>query len=62
MIGQYLSNTNESAIVPILQNYLEVNKACQSTCIEMVNFPLPHGLFGYLCIHFNPHMLRWIGV
>jgi len=27
MIGQYLSNTNESATVPILQKNLEVNKA-----------------------------------
>ena len=27
MIGQYLSNTNESATVYILQNFLEVNKA-----------------------------------
>jgi hypothetical protein len=27
MIGQYLSNTNESGIIPILQNLLEVNKA-----------------------------------
>jgi len=26
MIGQYLSNTNESATVPILQNLLELNK------------------------------------
>jgi len=27
MIGQYLSNTNESATVSILQNFLELNKA-----------------------------------
>ena len=27
MIGQYLSNTNESAIVSILQKILELNKA-----------------------------------
>ena len=27
MIGQYLSNTNERAIVSILQNILELNKA-----------------------------------
>jgi hypothetical protein len=27
MIGQYLSNTNEKATVPILQNILELNKA-----------------------------------
>jgi hypothetical protein len=24
MIGQYLSNTNESATVPVLQNFLEL--------------------------------------
>jgi hypothetical protein len=27
MIGQFLSNTNESATVSILQNLLELNKA-----------------------------------
>jgi len=27
MIGKYLLNTNESAIVHVLQNFLEVNKA-----------------------------------
>jgi len=27
MIGQYLSNTNESATVSILQNFSELNKA-----------------------------------
>jgi len=27
MIGQFLSNTNESATVSILQNFLELNKA-----------------------------------
>jgi len=27
MIGQYLSNTNESAIISILQIFLELNKA-----------------------------------
>jgi len=27
MIGQYLSQTNESATVPVLQNFLELNKA-----------------------------------
>jgi len=27
MIEQYLSNTNESATIPILQNFLELNKA-----------------------------------
>jgi len=27
MIGQYLSNTNENATVPILQNFLQLNKA-----------------------------------
>ena len=27
MIGQYLSNTNESATMSILQNFLELNKA-----------------------------------
>ena len=27
MIGQYLSNTNESANIPILQKNLELNKA-----------------------------------
>jgi hypothetical protein len=27
MIGQYLSNTNESATVLIFQNFLELNKA-----------------------------------
>jgi len=26
MIGQYLSNTNESATIPILQNFLKLNK------------------------------------
>ena len=26
MIGQYLSQTNESATVPVLQNFLELNK------------------------------------
>ena len=29
MIGQYFSQTNESATVPVLQNFLEVNKALQ---------------------------------
>ena len=29
MIGQYLSQTNENATVPVLQNFLELNKACQ---------------------------------
>jgi len=27
MIGQYLSNTNENATIPILQKNLELNKA-----------------------------------
>jgi len=27
MIGQYLSNTNENALIPILQNFLQLNKA-----------------------------------
>jgi len=27
MIGQYFSQTNESATVPVLQNILELNKA-----------------------------------
>jgi hypothetical protein len=27
MIGQYLSNTNENITVPVLQNFLELNKA-----------------------------------
>jgi hypothetical protein len=27
MIGQFLSNTNESGTVSILQNFLELNKA-----------------------------------
>jgi len=27
MIGQYLSNTNENATVPILQKFLQLNKA-----------------------------------
>jgi len=27
MIGQYLSQTNESGTVPVLQNFLELNKA-----------------------------------
>ena len=27
MIGQYLSNTNESATVPVLQKILELNKS-----------------------------------
>ena len=26
MIGQFLSQTNESATVPVLQNFLELNK------------------------------------
>jgi len=30
MIGQYLSNTNESATVLIFQNFLELNKASDS--------------------------------
>jgi len=30
MIGQFLSNTNESATVLILQNFLELNKASLS--------------------------------
>ena len=38
MIGQYLSNTNESATVLILQKNLELNKALvnntSSTCKE----------------------------
>jgi len=29
MIGQYLSNTNESATIPILQNFLKLNKALE---------------------------------
>jgi len=31
MIGQFLSNTNESATVSILQNFLKLNKAQEST-------------------------------
>jgi len=27
MIRQYLSNTNENTTVPVLQNFLELNKA-----------------------------------
>jgi len=27
MIGKYLSNTNENTTVPVLQNFLELNKA-----------------------------------
>ena len=35
MIGQYLSNTNESVTIHILQKILEVNKAqIYDTCIE----------------------------
>jgi hypothetical protein len=30
MIGQYLSQTNKSATVPVLQNFLELNKALGS--------------------------------
>jgi len=30
MIGQYLSNTNKSATIPILQFFLELNKAQNS--------------------------------
>jgi len=32
MIGQFLSNTNESATVSILQNFLELNKALSEPC------------------------------
>jgi len=32
MIGQYLSNTNENATVPVLQKILELNKA-QIVCL-----------------------------
>jgi len=48
MIGQYLSNTNESATISIFQNFLELNKAqvfvmVVSTNLE--NFFFPHGPF-----------------
>jgi len=38
MIGQYLSNTNEKAIVSILQNILELNKAFLMREPEMQEF------------------------
>jgi hypothetical protein len=44
MIGQYLSNTNESATVPVLQNFLELNKALAGAggyfriCIIKIDF------------------------
>ena len=34
MIGQYLSNTNKSATVSILQNFLELNKAKDSRQVK----------------------------
>jgi hypothetical protein len=38
MIGQYLSNTNESATIPILQNFLEVNNALLLLYQYYINF------------------------
>jgi len=32
MIGQYFSQTNESATIPVLQNILELNKAFVFSC------------------------------
>jgi len=44
MIGQYLSNTNESATIPILQNFLELNKAKQGATPSSL-----HRRYGVLC-------------
>ena len=38
MIGQYLSNTNESAILSIFQKYLELNKALPLSQVLVANF------------------------
>ena len=35
MIGQFLSQTNEIATVPILQNFLELNKAIKALPVEV---------------------------
>ena len=37
MTGQYLPQTNESATVPVLQNFLELNKAL-AKLLESVRF------------------------
>jgi len=38
MIEQYLSNTNKSAAIPILQKKMEVNKVLVSICLREIIF------------------------
>jgi len=40
MIGQYLSNTNESATIPILQNFLKLNNTSDHVKTYRVLFEL----------------------
>jgi len=57
MIGQYLSNTNENTTIPILQNFLELNKAlvyCQLT--RGIYFP-----FDCVEIRTNLSLLETVG-
>jgi hypothetical protein len=44
MIGQYLSNTNESATVSIFQNFSELNKASRKKESATIYNPQPLGL------------------
>jgi hypothetical protein len=50
MIGQYLSNNNENATVPILQKKLHLNRA-QGCSVIHQNDPKPHGITsaGFVC-------------
>jgi len=50
MIGQYLSNTNESATIPILQNFLELNKA-ELTFLSCDRYLIHYDK--YECMHFS---------
>ena len=53
MIGQYLSNTNENAIISILQKVLELNKA-QGPQTDPMSGGLKQGRSG----SYNNHALK----
>jgi len=60
MIGQFLSNTNESATVSILQNFLELNKALVAGVARGFLFWTPSKKGGWggrsLC-HYKSHIV-----
>jgi len=61
MIEQYLQQTNESATIPKIQNFCQLNKA-QVSAITIGAATALQALFGCSRIRINPYVLGWIGV